>query len=64
MSQPNDYPIFVHWYKTLNWILDRVDRLPKHLRFTLSGRIANLALDIQSGRDAQFRVHMEVKWIA
>jgi len=34
-----------HWYKTTDWILDKCDRLPKHTRFTLAGRIANLALD-------------------
>lgn len=49
MSQPNDYPVFIQWYRTLNWILDRIDKMPKHLRFTLSNRIANLSLDVQTG---------------
>jgi hypothetical protein len=39
------YPLFEHWYKTTDWILDKCDRFPKHTRFTLAGRIANLALD-------------------
>jgi len=34
-----------HWYKTTDWVLDKCDRLPKHTRFTLAGRIANLALE-------------------
>jgi hypothetical protein len=35
-----------HWYKTCDWLLDKCDRFPKHTRFTLTGRIGNLALDI------------------
>lgn len=41
--------MFVQWYRTLNWILDRVDKMPKHLRFSLSNRIAELALGVQAG---------------
>ncbi|HRD79775.1 MAG: hypothetical protein IAE84_05855 [Saprospiraceae bacterium] len=37
------YPIYEHWYKTANWILDKCDGMPKHIRFTISGRIAPLA---------------------
>jgi hypothetical protein len=37
--------LFENWYKTTDWILDKCDRLPKHTRFTLAGRIANIALD-------------------
>lgn len=40
------YPLFEHWYKTADWILDKCDKMPKHLRFTLSGRIANTALEV------------------
>ena len=39
------YPLFEHWYKTAGWILDKCDGMPKHTRFTMAGRIANLALD-------------------
>lgn len=39
------YPIFEHWYKTTDWILDKCDKMPKHTRFTVAGRISNLALD-------------------
>ena len=46
MPAPTEYPIFDHWYKTCDWILQACDRMPKQTRFTVSGRIANLALDI------------------
>lgn len=49
MSKNDQYPLFVHWYQTLDWILDKCEKMPKHLRFSLSGRIANLSLDIQEG---------------
>lgn len=39
------YPLFEHWYKTTDWILDRCDKMPKHTRFTVSGRVANLAVE-------------------
>ncbi len=41
-----DYPLFVHWYKTLNWILDSAERLPKKVRFSLASRIIDLSLEI------------------
>ena len=41
-----DYPAFVAWYRLLDWILDRCEGFPKSVRFTISGRIANLSLDI------------------
>ncbi len=40
-----DYPLYQHWYKTTDWILDKCDKMPKHTRFTMAGRIANLSLD-------------------
>lgn len=43
MPQPKDYPIFEQWYRTLNWLLERCERMPKHTRFTVSGRMVNLA---------------------
>jgi len=39
------YPLFEHWYKTTDWLLDKCDRMPKSVRHTVSGRIATLALD-------------------
>ncbi len=40
-----DYPLFVHWYNTLDWILDTLEKIPKHARFSLASRIGDLALD-------------------
>ncbi len=42
----DEYPLFVQWYKTLNWIMDCVERLPKSVRFSLAERIMTLALSI------------------
>lgn len=41
-----NYPIFVHWYKTLDWILSTVERFPKNARFFLANRIADGAVEI------------------
>ena len=38
--------VFVHWEEFVGWLLDRTERFPKRLRFTLTNRIDNLALDI------------------
>ncbi len=46
MQKINAYPIFEQWYKTCDWLLQACDRMPKHARFTISGRIANLSLDV------------------
>ena len=27
MKQKNQYPIYEHWYKTLNWILDFTEHI-------------------------------------
>jgi|JI10StandDraft_1071094.scaffolds.fasta_scaffold180520_2 hypothetical protein len=42
----DDYPAFRKWYTILDWVLDRCESFPKSVRFTFSGRIADLALDI------------------
>lgn len=34
-----------HWYRTTDWLLDKCDRFPKHTRFTISGRVANIAIE-------------------
>lgn len=46
MPAAQEFPVFDQWYQTCDWILQTCDRMPKHTRFTLSGRIANLALDV------------------
>jgi hypothetical protein len=46
MAKTTDYPLFEHWYRTMDWILDRCDRMPKHIRFTVSGRMVALSIEI------------------
>lgn len=41
-----DYPLFEKWTRILNWILETVEKYPKNVRFTVSSRIANIALDV------------------
>ena len=41
-----ELPLFVHWEKTLKDLLSRTEKFPKRVRFTLSSRIDNLALDV------------------
>ncbi|MDX2285870.1 MAG: diversity-generating retroelement protein Avd [Bacteroidia bacterium] len=41
----DQYPLFLHWYKTLDWILDRCESLPKNARFSIAARLADYALD-------------------
>jgi len=45
MNPNNNYPVFEHWYNTMNWILDKCERMPKNARFTIANRMANLAID-------------------
>lgn len=40
------YPLFEKWSKTLDWILDIIEKFPKSVRFSLSSRIANISLDV------------------
>lgn len=43
------YPLFNHWYQTLSWILDSVERFPKNARFSIASRISDAALDTMEG---------------
>lgn len=52
------YPLHEEWYKLLYWLLDKCDKMPKHTRFTISGRMANLGLQIQ---DSLVRVSFSPK---
>ena len=40
-----DYPLFTHWYQTLDWILDVSGSFPRKARFTLATHIADNALE-------------------
>jgi len=47
---PPDVPaLFVHWEAFVGWLMDRTTGFPKRIRFTLTGRIDNLALDVHEG---------------
>lgn len=41
-----DPPLFVLWYDFLKWLIEKTDKFPRKVRFTLSSRIENLGLDI------------------
>lgn len=45
----DEYPLYVHWYATLDWLLATAERFPKNARFSLASRIANLGLDVMEG---------------
>ncbi len=42
-------PLFILWYDFIKWLLNKTDKFPKKIRFSLSNRIDNLALDIIEG---------------
>ena len=44
-----DFPIFVKWSDSTDWILDAVEKFPKSVRFTVSSRIGNITLDVMEG---------------
>ena len=39
-------PLLVLWYDLVKWVLQKTEKFPKRVRFTLSIRIDNLTLDI------------------
>ena len=41
-----DYPLFLHWYKANEWIMDKSAKLPRSVRPTLVKRIDDYSLDI------------------
>jgi len=41
-----DYPAFKKWYKILDWILNKIEKYPKSVKFSFSSRIGNISLDI------------------
>ncbi len=38
-------PLFSHWIKFSEWMLERTEKFPKSARFTFSSRIDNMMLD-------------------
>ncbi|MGK5092738.1 diversity-generating retroelement protein Avd [Deltaproteobacteria bacterium TL4] len=43
---PEELPLFTHWMEFVSWLLNTTEKCPKRLRFTLTQRIENHALDI------------------
>lgn len=44
-----DYPLYVKWSSVLDWILDKSEKFPKDVRFSLANRISNNAIDVLGG---------------
>jgi len=42
----NELPIFVKWMEFLEWLMPATEKFPKRARYSFSGRIENLALDV------------------
>ncbi|MCK5539087.1 MAG: diversity-generating retroelement protein Avd [Bacteroidales bacterium] len=64
MAKTIDYPIFELWYKNTDWILDKCEKMPKNVRFSVANRIADLAVEnIELITDAiyqkQKRIYLE-----
>lgn len=45
----NEPPLFTLWYDFLKWLLEKTGKFPRKIRFTLTGRIDNLAVDVMEG---------------
>lgn len=45
-ARHEDLPVFVRWTAFVEWLLPTTGKFPKRVRFTLSDRIDNLALDV------------------
>ncbi|MBI3295434.1 MAG: diversity-generating retroelement protein Avd [Deltaproteobacteria bacterium] len=41
-----ELPVFAKWFDFVKWLLPFTDKLPKKIRFSITNRINNLALDI------------------
>ncbi len=44
-----NFPLFVKWSDVTDWVPDTVEEFPKSVRFTISGRIANMTVDVMEG---------------
>lgn len=41
-----ELPVFVRWYRFVGWLFNATEKFPKRVRFTLSSRLDNLALEV------------------
>lgn len=68
-----DYPLYVHWYQTLNRILDHAESFPRNARFSLGSRVADAGMDVLEGivraiytRDREAilaEVNLKLEWL-
>ncbi len=42
----DELPVFTKWVEFLDWLLPTTEKFPRKVRFTLTQRIDNLALDV------------------
>ena len=41
-----ELPVFAKWFDFVKWLMPLTEKLPKKLRFSITNRINNLALDV------------------
>lgn len=41
-----ELPIFAKWLEFLKWLLPTLEKFPKKVRFTITNRLENMALDV------------------
>ena len=68
-----DYPLYVHWYQTLDTLLDRAESFPRNARFSLGSRVCDAGLDVMEGivraiytpdrRALLAEVNMKLEWL-
>ncbi|MDX2245134.1 MAG: diversity-generating retroelement protein Avd [Bacteroidia bacterium] len=62
-SKNEAYPLFVSWYQTFSYILDRTEAIPKSARFSLAGRMADEAREVLEDILAAIYAHETEKLI-
>lgn len=46
MSKHQQYPLFIHWYTSMNWLWDHAEKFPRKARFSLASRVVALSLEV------------------
>ena len=45
MTKNKNYPLFANWFSLTDWILDKTEKIPVKVRFSIANRMANYAID-------------------
>lgn len=45
-AKNSQYPLFSAYYQTYNWILDKMELMPRKIKFTVSDRIVVISTEI------------------